>query len=200
MKLNFFKRLSSKLYTIVPLIILMGTVRECVGVAMGNMFMDIISPPKNAFAQTNLGRNIVAYRIDEKECVYSPKSGAFSPIRQEFGCWISQKDGINKLEINTTNDGLYVYSEEVFKIREKYSVDDTLAVTGKPAFFMVAASLHYRSISGWLEFRYLQDGIAAGNFEAVVVNNVEPFDTLRIKDGTFDVKYIDKVTTEDVSD
>ena len=179
MKLNFFKRFSSKLYTIVPMIILMGATQECTE----SFMKDLFSPPKNPFAQTNSGRHVVAYRIGEIECVFYNEMltpGAY------VDCYLYQKDNLNEFKIHTSSLDLYVYSDEMIKIQEKYSVGDTLAVTGKPMFFV--NKYQFKSISGWLEFRYFQDRIAAGNFEAVLVRIKEPYDTLKITDGTFDVK------------
>lgn len=187
MKLNFFKRLSSKLYTIVPLIIMMGAVAECVSDSIEENLGH--NPPKDPFAQTNTGRNIWAYKIGETECV--------GWWRNHLTCKRDFKEDVNNFTISIRYSKLAVRSEEMFAIGEKYSVCDTLAVTGEPAFYIEYDT--YSSISGCFEFRYFQDGIAAGNFEAVVVNNVEPFDTLRIKDGTFDVTY-EVLTNDDVSD
>ena len=179
MKLNFFKRLSSKLYTIVPLIFLMGATQECTE----SFMKDLYSPPEDPFAQTNEGRDIVAYRIGESECV--KYNDFFDPTERVY-CFLNQKDDIKELRIITSLQDIYVYSEEMFKIRKKYSVRDTLAATGKPAFYWKEYGC--KAISGWIEFRYFQDRIAAGNFEAVLVDLKEPYDTVKITDGTFDVE------------
>lgn len=179
MKNNFLKWCSSRLFTIVPLIILMCSVNDC-----SDSFTKEILGINNPFVQTNKGRNIVAYRKDGEEFAYSPHNCL---LLGGFGSWLSQKDGINELEIQAAELWIQVYSEEMFEIGEKYSVGDTLSMTSKPAFRF--GSLYSKSISGWLKFRYFKDGIAAGNFETVIVECLPPFDTLRITDGTFDVKY-----------
>ena len=142
---------------------------------------DLFSPPKNPFAQTNSGRGVVAYRIGERECVFY--TVLFDPY-SHVQTWLLQQDNIYEFRIDAGGPEFSVNSEEMFKTGEKYSAGDTLAVTGKPAFCWSG----YKVISGWLEFRYFQDRIAAGNFEAVLVDLKEPYDTVKITDGTFDVK------------
>lgn len=177
MKLNFFKRLSSKLYTIVPLIFLMGVTEECTKSVM----QDFFSPPKNPFAQTNKGRGVVAYRIGERELVFY---NDINNPRSSVQTWLLQKDNIYEFTIDVGGPEFSVNSEEMFKTGVKYSAGDTLAVAGKPVYCWRGCKV----VSGWLEFRYFQDGIAAGNFEVVLVGVGEPHDTLKITDGTFDVK------------
>lgn len=184
MKLNFYKRLSSKLYTIVPMIILMGAmVNDC------SFKHDILGVPKNPFAQTNTGRNVIAYRINGNAYMdYNSKFINHNHPQVWAGVHYHES-GLNEFGLSHSGyRSLSVFSYDAFKVGKKYFVSDILETDDEriPAFLW--QDYGYEAVSGWLEFRYFQDGIAAANFEVVLVGVEEPHDTLKITDGTFDVK------------
>lgn len=181
MKLNFFKPFTSKLYTIVPMIILMGAmVNDC------SFKHDILGVPKNPFAQTNTGRNVIAYRINGEAYIEFNLTIINHP--QVWAGVHYHESGLNEFGLYHGGRSLSVFSYDAFKVGKKYFVSDILETDDEriPAFLWQVYG--YETVSGWLEFRYFQDGIAAGNFEVVLVGVGEPHDTLKITDGTFDVK------------
>lgn len=138
--------------------------------------------PRNPFAQTNKGRDVVAYRIGKDKKVQSFNFKQIAMVTRH-----SSSSGVVRFSIECHSGiTLHVSDYDMFKVGKKYLFSDKLDGAAFKAFAVELKG--YCPFSACLEFRYFQDGIAAGNFEAVLVTKEEPRDTLKITDGTFDVK------------
>lgn len=177
MKKKLMSWLSSRLFSFVPMVILMAMVNDCTR-----------SDVENPFAQTNKGRDIVAYRIDGEEHVSWDHNFIFGQPNVDAQVFYTDL-GLNQFTVWGDDIYIRVNSLEALKIGKKYFVSDKFDDANKYPPVLTIETSNRKATSGWFTFRYFKDGIAAGNFEAEFVADGFPHNTIIIKDGTFDVRY-----------
>lgn len=182
---EFGRKIRSLTFCVAPMFILMS---QCIK----------SEPPSDPFAQTNEGRNVMAFRIGEEEYVIWDDRILFEPPK--FYTYINKKiNGKYEFYAACSPIILCINTVEPLKTGVKYNISDIAdnQLVGYIRYFSSYINrqyTEYEATSGHITFRHISDNIISGNFEAQMVKTTnldatEEPDQITVTDGTFDLKH-----------